>query len=92
MVADGPMEMAIIVSDPRRKGTYTSHGQVPEHGHVLSLAVQTHAIKQHDSSRVALGAVLPAHNLLRMPLAQPLPPRKGAHVEEVLRHQAHTFL
>jgi hypothetical protein len=31
-------------------------------------------------SKIALGAVPPAHNLLRTPLAQPLQARKGVHV------------
>jgi hypothetical protein len=65
---------------------------VLEHNHILKLLVQNHAIKQLDSSRSALGALTPGHNLLRMPLAQPLHPRKVVHVKEVLRHQAHTFL
>jgi hypothetical protein len=42
--------------------------------------------------KTALGAVQPAHNVLRTLFAQPLQPRKAVHVKEVLRHQAHTFL
>jgi hypothetical protein len=92
MIADWPTEMAIIASDPQQKGAQASRGQLLEHNHVLKFAVQTHAIKHLDLSHFAISAVTPAHNLLRMPLAQPLHPRKGVHVKEVLRHQTHTFL
>jgi hypothetical protein len=57
MIADGPMEMAIIVSDPQQKGAQASRGQLLEHNHVLKFAVQTHAIKQLDFSHFALSAV-----------------------------------
>jgi hypothetical protein len=81
MIADRPMEMAIIVSDPQKKARRRLE---VKHNHVLKLAVQTHAMKQLDSSCFGLGAVTPAHKLLLMPIAQPLLPRKGVHVKEVL--------
>jgi hypothetical protein len=81
MIADGPMDMAIIVSDPpknARKRLAIKYLSTTIYGHILKLAVQTHAIKQLDSSHFAIGAAAcsdaRAHDLLRMPIAQPLHP------------------
>jgi hypothetical protein len=42
MIADGPMELAIIVSDPQQKDATrrdASLGQVPEHNHLSASAM-----------------------------------------------------
>jgi hypothetical protein len=87
MIADRPMEMAIIVSDPQRQAVGVSRS---------STWAQpcTEACSANPCNEAARFKPFCSRcsNARAQASAQPLLPRKGVHVKEVRRDQAHASL